>query len=75
MPFAAQVVEILRRTGSKGVIQVKCKLLEGDEKGKILLRNIYGPVKVGDIILLKEIELETVEKIEEKWDVIFVSWK
>ncbi len=66
MPYAAEVIEIIRRTGSKGVIQVKCKLIEGEEKGKILIRNVYGPIKVGDIILLKEIELETAEKIEER---------
>ncbi len=65
MPYAAKVIEILKRTGSKGIIQVKCELLEG-EKGKILIRNVYGPIKVGDIILLKEIEMESAEKIEER---------
>jgi len=61
--WAAEVIEILGRSGVKGIIQVKCKVLEGENKDKILIRNVSGPVKVGDIILLKDTEMETVGKV------------
>jgi small subunit ribosomal protein S28e len=62
----AEVIEIIGRTGSKGVTQVKCKIIEGPEKGRILIRNVSGPIRIGDIIWLKEVEMEAQGKIEEK---------
>lgn len=64
--YAAEVIEIIGRASSKGVTQVKCKVLEGKEKGSIIVRNVSGPIKIGDIILLKEVEMESEEKIEER---------
>ncbi|NCN64667.1 MAG: 30S ribosomal protein S28e [Candidatus Altiarchaeum hamiconexum] len=59
MPLA-EVVEIVGRTGIYGeVIQVMCKMLEGKESENILRRNVRTPVRVGDIISLKEIERES----------------
>ncbi|HDI06514.1 MAG TPA: 30S ribosomal protein S28e [Candidatus Aenigmarchaeota archaeon] len=59
MAEAAEVVKVVKREGPKGISIVKCRLLEGKKKDKILERAVIGRIKEGDIIYLKETEMET----------------
>ncbi len=64
--YKAEVLDIVGRTGMRGeATHVIVRVLEGPDSGKILRRNVIGPIRKGDIILLRETEISAMP-IEKK---------
>ena len=58
-PVKAEVVALTVRTGARGEItQVECRVLEGKNREKIMRRNVKGSVRIGDLLTVRETEIE-----------------
>jgi ribosomal protein S28E/S33 len=65
MAIPAEVVQVLGTMGVKGVRRVRCRVIEGAET-KFLIRNVAGIVRIGDVLMLKESDVETEAKLTKK---------
>jgi len=55
----SEVVEIVGKTGVYGeILQVMCKVLSGRDQGRVIRRNVKGPVKLGDILMIMRTDIE-----------------
>ena len=55
----ATVQETIGRTGFRGEIsQVKCLVQKGRDEGRSMRRNVKGTIRVRDILMLRETEIE-----------------
>ena len=58
-PIVGTVVEILGRTGSRGgVTQCRVQVIQKGRKPRLVTRNVIGPIKAKDKIILLEAERE-----------------
>lgn len=58
-PVNAVVEEFIGRTGARGeVTQVMVKILGGKNEGRTMRRNVKGSVRIGDLLTLRETEIE-----------------
>jgi len=57
--YPAIVEEIIGRTGLRGELtQVKVQIMQGRDQGKSIRRNVKGPVRLKDVLMLRETAIE-----------------
>ena len=66
MPVAAEVLTVMGRMAVKGVSRVKARVIEGDDKDKLVTRNVVGPIHKGDVIILKETAMDSVGRLQKR---------
>jgi small subunit ribosomal protein S28e len=55
---SAKVIEVIGDQGQRTIRKIRCRIIEGDEEGKILVRNVRGPIREDDVVEIKETEME-----------------
>ncbi|BBL45599.1 30S ribosomal protein S28e [Nanobdella aerobiophila] len=64
--YKGEIIDLIGRTGMRGeAIHAIIRVAEGPDAGKIIRKNITGPIRKGDIILLRDTEISAMP-IEKK---------
>ena len=62
----AEVIEVIGVTGMHGeAMQIKCRILEGNNKGRIITRNSMGPINHDVLILLEGNRGQAYQQVKE----------
>ncbi len=54
----AKVIEVIGDQGHRTVRKVRCRVIEGEEEGKVLVRDARGPIREDDVVHIKETQME-----------------
>ena len=57
--LTAEVIELLEHSQTKGITKVKCMILGENNKNKVLVRNVIGPIQKKDILILPQVDVES----------------
>jgi small subunit ribosomal protein S28e len=55
---SAKVIEVIGDQGHRAVRKIRCRIIQGSQEGKILVRNARGPIREDDVVEIKETEME-----------------